>query len=93
MIGRAVPEDVPDRLLGYLASCVQQPGPSSHRASAEHLSRTFGLRRKGRCVIHDVLTSLDPNPDAVHYNSGEIEETRDCLLMRESQSYTTLSND
>jgi uncharacterized protein YbjT (DUF2867 family) len=29
MIARGVPEDVPDRMLGYLADCVQQPGPSS----------------------------------------------------------------
>jgi len=29
MIARGVPEEVPDRMLGYLADCVQQPGPSS----------------------------------------------------------------
>jgi len=59
MIGQGVTEDVSDRLLGYLANRVQQPGRSSHRASGEHLGRTFGLQRKRRCVIHGVLTSLD----------------------------------
>ncbi len=29
MLAQGVPEDVPDRLLGYLASLDQQPGPSS----------------------------------------------------------------
>jgi hypothetical protein len=29
MIARGLPEDVPDRMLGYLADRVQQPGPSS----------------------------------------------------------------
>ena len=30
MIASSVPEDVPDRMLGYLADRVQQPGPSSN---------------------------------------------------------------
>jgi hypothetical protein len=29
MLARGLPEDVPDRLLGYLADHVQKPGPSS----------------------------------------------------------------
>ena len=29
MLAQGVPEDIPDRLLGYLASLDQQPGPSS----------------------------------------------------------------
>jgi hypothetical protein len=29
MLAQRVPEEIPDRLLGYLASLDQQPGPSS----------------------------------------------------------------
>ena len=29
MIAQGVPEDVPDRMLGYLAECARQPGPST----------------------------------------------------------------
>src|SRR5215470_3923761 len=29
MLARGLPEDIPDRMLGYLAEYVQQPGPSS----------------------------------------------------------------
>ncbi|MGO9606554.1 MAG: hypothetical protein ACLQAT_24710 [Candidatus Binataceae bacterium] len=29
MIAQGVPDDVPDRMLGYLADRVRQPGPSS----------------------------------------------------------------
>jgi hypothetical protein len=29
MIAQGLPEEVPDRLLGYLADCVHRPGPSS----------------------------------------------------------------
>jgi len=29
MLAQGLPEDVPDRLLGYLAACLQQPGPST----------------------------------------------------------------
>jgi uncharacterized protein YbjT (DUF2867 family) len=30
MLAQGLPEDIPDRLLGYLASLDQEPGPSSH---------------------------------------------------------------
>lgn len=29
MIARGVPEDVPDRMFGYLAECLKQSGPST----------------------------------------------------------------
>jgi uncharacterized protein YbjT (DUF2867 family) len=29
MLARGLPSDVPDRMLGYLADCVQRPGPTS----------------------------------------------------------------
>jgi hypothetical protein len=29
MIAQGVPAEVPDRMLGYLAECLQQPGPST----------------------------------------------------------------
>ncbi|MFC1418482.1 NAD(P)H-binding protein [Streptacidiphilus cavernicola] len=29
MLAQGLPEDVPDRLLGYLAECLQRPGPST----------------------------------------------------------------
>ncbi|MFI0448555.1 NAD(P)H-binding protein [Actinomadura sp. 6N118] len=29
MLAQGVPEDVPDRMLGYLATCAEQPGPST----------------------------------------------------------------
>lgn len=29
MVAQGVPEEVPDRMLGYLAQCLAQPGPST----------------------------------------------------------------
>jgi uncharacterized protein YbjT (DUF2867 family) len=30
MLAQGMPEEVPDRMLGYLAQCLAQPGPSTH---------------------------------------------------------------
>jgi len=33
MLARGLPADIPDRMLGYLADCVERPGPSSYAVS------------------------------------------------------------
>ena len=43
MIARGVPEDVPDRMLGYLADRIQQPGPSS-----DTVEQVLGSRARRR---------------------------------------------
>jgi uncharacterized protein YbjT (DUF2867 family) len=50
MLAQGLPADVPDRLLGYLASLGQQPGPSSD--DVEHLLRRPALTFAEWAVEH-----------------------------------------